>query len=107
MQGIAVSKSIINTDYKENKIQKMTKPVQWWHLFLSFIGTMVGIAGFYMMATKTMEEKTEEKAKLFENHEQRIKFIEQSMQEYREDKKEMKSDIKQILIILQNKQDRK
>ena len=36
------------------------------------------------------KEKTEEKAKLFENQEQRIKFIEQSMQEYREDKKEMK-----------------
>ena len=85
----------------------MTKNVQWWHLFLSFIGTVIAIWGFYYMATQRIEDKAEEKAKLFENHEQRIKFLEETSAEDKEDRRQMKGDIRQILILLQNKQDRK
>jgi len=105
MQELTLSKSIKKTE--KNNYHPMTKNVQWWHLFLSFIGTVIAIWGFYYMATKRIEEKAEEKARVFENHEQRIKFLEEQSLEYKEDGKQMKDDIRQILILLQNKQDRK
>lgn len=58
---------------------------------------------FYAMTVKNIEDK----AKVFENHELRIKFLEDSTAEMKSDIKETKNIATQTLILLQNKQDRK
>ena len=85
----------------------MANNANYWALLASFILTMLGIFGFYTNAIKKVEDNAAERAKKDENYELRIKYLENGYQTFGTQLNEVAKDQTKILILLQNKQDRK
>lgn len=76
---------------------------QSWQSKTSLIVLLLTILGGYYALTS----KFEEDGKKYENHEVRIGQLENDKKEMRDDLKDIKRSNEQILILLQNKADRK
>ena len=74
-----------------------------WQSKTSLIVLLLTILGGYYALTS----KFEEDGKKYENHEVRIGQLESDKREIRDDIKDIKKSNEQILILLQNKEDRK
>jgi hypothetical protein len=74
-----------------------------WQSKTSLIVLVLTILGGYYALTS----KFEEDGKKYENHEVRINQLEADKKEIRDDLKDIKKTNEQILILLQNKADRK
>ena len=74
-----------------------------WQSKTSLIVLLLTILGGYYALTS----KFEEDGKKYENHEVRIGQLEFDKREIRDDIKDIKKSNEQILILLQNKEDRK
>jgi hypothetical protein len=85
----------------EAAIQKQVE--QTWHSKASLVILLLTILGGYYGLTG----KFEEDGKKYENHEVRIGQLEADKKEMRDDIKDIKKTNEQILILLQNKEDRK
>ena len=85
----------------EAAIQKQVE--QTWHSKASLVILLLTILGGYYGLT----DKFEEDGKKYENHEVRIGQLEADKKEMRDDIKDIKKTNEQILILLQNKADRK
>ena len=85
----------------EAAIQKQVE--QTWHSKASLVILLLTILGGYYGLTG----KFEEDGKKYENHEVRIGQLEADKKEKRDDIKDIKKTNEQILILLQNKADRK
>jgi len=81
----------------------MKEPVEGWKFLVSIVGLLATIITGYM----SISQKIIDEAKVKENHEVRIHYLEEDRNELKSDIKETKSQTTQILILLQNKQDRK
>ena len=81
----------------------MQAQVKVWQLITAVLSTIAAMLTIVFMFTNRMEAS----AKTTENHELRIGVLEREQQEYKADIKEIKASQQEILIILQNKQDRK
>lgn len=85
----------------------MQAQVKVWQLIAAVAGTIATMLTIIFMFTNRMEAA----AKTTENHEIRIGTLEKQnndfRQEYKTDIKELKEGQQEILILLQNKQDRK
>lgn len=81
----------------------MQEQVKVWQLITAVLGTIATMLTIVFMFTNRMESS----AKTTENHELRINVLERERQEYNLDIKEIKASQQEILIILQNKADRK
>lgn len=81
----------------------MKKPIELWHLFVGIASVLVACWGIVYMANKDNIQA----AQKVENHEQRIKQLESDRQELKADIKDIKQSQQQVLILLQNKADRK
>ena len=82
-------------------IQKQVE--QTWQSKTSLIVLLLTILGSYYALTS----KFEDEGKKYENHEVRIGQLEADKKEMRDDIKDIKKTNEQILILLQNKADRK
>lgn len=97
MQDITVLKSIKETTIRESKpTPPMKQPAQVWQFVLSISTTVAAIVTGAMMLSS-----------MYTNHEERIKHLEEFKTEMKSDIKEIRDDQEKILILLQNKQDRK
>ena len=100
MQGIAVLKSIEKTEDNggnENKAKKyMKQNIQVWHFVIYVFTSLIAIITGAMMMSS-----------MYTNHEERIKHLEEFKVDMKQDIKDIKTDQGKILILLQNKQDRK
>jgi hypothetical protein len=76
---------------------------QTWHSKASLVILLLTILGGYYGLTG----KFEDDGKKYENHEVRIGQLEADKKEIRDDIKDIKRSNEQILILLQNKEDRK
>jgi hypothetical protein len=76
---------------------------QTWHSKASLVIVLLTILGSYYALTG----KFEDDGKKYENHEVRIGQLEADKKEIRDDIKDIKRSNEQILILLQNKADRK
>jgi len=76
---------------------------QTWHSKASLVIVLLTILGSYYALTG----KFEDDGKKYENHEVRIGQLEADKKEIRDDIKDIKRSNEQILILLQNKEDRK
>ena len=76
---------------------------QSWQSKTSLVVLLLTILGGYYALTS----KFEEDGKKYENHEVRINQLEADKKEMRDDIKDIKRSNEQILILLQNKADRK
>ena len=85
----------------------MRKAVELWQVLIAAIMMLLGMWGTASMYTARIEEKATQSATSIENHEQRIKQLEADRSELKQDIKDVKQGNQQILILLQNKQDRK
>jgi len=85
----------------EATIQKQVE--QTWHSKASLVIVILTILGGYYALTG----KFEDDGKKYENHEVRIGQLEADKKEMRDDIKDIKRSNEQILILLQNKEDRK
>ena len=85
----------------EAAIQKQVE--QTWHSKASLVIVILTILGGYYALTG----KFEDDGKKYENHEVRIGQLEADKKEMRDDIKDIKRSNEQILILLQNKADRK
>ncbi len=85
----------------------MQAQVKLWQLIAAVLGTVATMLTIIFMFTNRMESA----AKTTENHEIRIESLEKQNNEfrieYKSDIKDLKSGQQEILILLQNKQDRK
>ena len=97
-----------------NDNQDMKKPIELWQLLLGAITTLVGVWGIVYMMNKDSVTVAERTAKITENHEVRIQQLEADRIEWRQSSKDINTKMDrlsdqntQILILLQNKQDRK
>lgn len=81
----------------------MQAQVKVWQLITAVLSTIAAMLTIVFMFTNRMEAS----AKTTENHELRIGVLEREREEYKADIKEIKASQQEILIILQNKQDRK
>ncbi len=88
----------------------MKKPLEGWHLLVAIIGVLVACWGIIYMYNKDNIQA----AQKVENHEVRIQQLENDRQETKQSIREMNLKIDklgdqntQILILLQNKQERK
>lgn len=102
----------MDTALSQTEINKeeMKKPLEIWHLFVGIAGVLVACWGIVYMANKDNISA----AQKVENHEIRIQTLEADRLEWRQTTKDMNGKIDklsdqntQILIILQNKADRK
>ena len=100
--------ALLSTDKVNN--EEMKQPLQIWQLVLTFLGTIIACWGIIYMYNKDNISA----AQKVENHEIRIQNLEADRQEWRQTIKDMNGNIvklgdqnTQILIILQNKADRK
>ena len=95
----------MDTALSQTEINKeeMKKPLEVWHLFVGIAGVLVACWGIVYMANKDNVAA----AQKVENHEVRLTQLENDRQELKNDIKEIKQSQEQMLIILQNKQDRK
>lgn len=94
----------------EETHKEMKKPLEVWHLIAAIAGVLIAAWGMIYMSTKDAQQS----AKTVENHEVRISQLESARLESVQTFKDMNSKMDklseqntQILIILQNKQDRK
>jgi len=85
----------------EATIEKQVE--QSWQSKTSLVVLLLTILGGYYALTS----KFEEDGKKYENHEVRIGQLENDKKEMRDDIKDIKRSNEQILILLQNKADRK
>jgi len=85
----------------EATIEKQVE--QTWHSKASLIIVILTILGGYY----GLAGKFEDDGKKYENHEVRIGQLENDKKEMRDDIKDIKRSNEQILILLQNKADRK
>jgi hypothetical protein len=85
----------------EATIEKQVE--QTWHSKASLVIVLLTILGSYYALTG----KFEDDGKKYENHEVRIGQLEADKKEIRDDIKDIKRSNEQILILLQNKEDRK
>ena len=90
--------------------EEMKQPLQIWQLVISFVATIIACWGIIYMYNKDNISA----AQKVENHEIRIQNLEADRQEIRQTTKDMNGKMDklsdqntQILIILQNKADRK
>jgi phage tail tape-measure protein len=93
-----------------NNQEEMKKPLEVWHIVIAIISTMIACWGIIYMYSKDSIQA----ARTVENHEIRITELEKIKAEDKEYRKSVDAKIDkitdqntQILIILQNKQDRK
>jgi len=107
MQVLTPLKNTKKPEFKKLKPIKMANKANYWALLASFILTMLGIFGFYTNAIKKVEDNAAERAKKDENYELRIKYLENGYQTFGTQLNEVAKDQTKILILLQNKQDRK
>lgn len=99
MQVIAVLKKEKEeyNGYNENKIKKQMKGyIQVWHFIIYIFTSIAAIVTGAMMISS-----------MYTNHEERIKHLEEFKVDMKQDIKDIKTDQGKILILLQNKQDRK
>lgn len=103
-----VSLELGNT--KELNSTDMKKPLEGWHLLVAIVGVLIACWGIIYMYSKDNIQA----AQKVENHEVRIQQLEVDRQEWRQTSKDMNNKIDklseqntQILILLQNKADRK
>lgn len=92
----------------------MQAQVKLWQLLaavISTIATMLTIVFMFVNRMEASAKVSENGAKIIENHEVRIGVLEDEQKqfklEYKADIREIKASQEKILIILQNKQDRK
>ena len=86
---------------------EMKKNVEWWHFLIGLLGVMVSVWIALNMYFKDVEANAKENATKVENHEQRIKQLESDRAEIKQDLREIKQSQQEILILLQNKADRR
>lgn len=86
---------------------EMKKNVEWWHFVIGLLGVMVSVWIALNMYFKDVEATAKESATKVENHEQRIKQLESDRAEIKSDLRDIKKSQQDILILLQNKADRR
>lgn len=87
--------------------QDMKKPVEIWQLVVAIIAVIISVITLTSMMTASIRDDAAKVAASNENHEVRIKQLEQDRTETKQDIKEMKNDIRETLLILRDKADRK
>jgi len=87
--------------------QEMKKPVEIWQLIVDVIAVVISVITASSMYAASIRDDAAKVAAQTENHEVRIKQLEQERQETKNDIREMKNDIRETLLILRDKQDRK
>jgi cell division protein FtsB len=87
--------------------QDMKKPVEIWQLFVAIVAVVISVITMTSMMTTTIKDDASKVAASSENHETRIRQLEQDSTETKQDIKEMKNDIRETLLILRDKADRK
>lgn len=87
--------------------KEMRKAVELYQVIIALCGLLLAIWGAAEMYSSKLEEKTAKSATLIENHEQRLKQLEQDRNETKQDIKDIKATNLQILLLLKDKQDRK
>jgi len=85
----------------------MKKPVEIWQLVIAIIAVIISVITLTSMMTASIRDDAAKTAANTENHEVRIKQLEQERQEMKGDIREMKNDIRETLLILRDKADRK
>ena len=87
--------------------QDMKKPVEIWQLVVAIIAVIISVITLTSMMTASIRDDAAKTAASTENHEVRIKQLEEARAEQRADIKEMKGDIREALLLLRDKADRK
>ena len=87
--------------------QDMKKPVEIWQLVVAIIAVIISVITLTSMMTASIRDNAAKTAASTENHEVRIKQLEEARAEQRADIKEMKGDIREALLLLRDKADRK
>lgn len=87
--------------------QEMKKPVEIWQLCVAIIAVIISLLSMGSMYAANIEQKTAQQATVTENIRVRVASLEEDKIESREDRKEMKRDIKELLIMVKDKADRK
>jgi cell division protein FtsB len=85
----------------------MKKPVEFWQLLVAIVAVIISVMTLTSMMTTTIKDDASKVAASSENHETRIRQLEQDRTETKQDIKEMKNDIRETLLILRDKADRK
>jgi hypothetical protein len=85
----------------------MKKPVEIWQLVVAIIAVIISVITLTSMMTASIRDDAAKTAASTENHEVRIKQLEEARAEQRADIKEMKGDIREALLLLRDKADRK
>jgi len=85
----------------------MKKPVEIWQLIIAIIAVIISVITLTSMMTASIRDDAAKTAASTENHEVRIKQLEEARAEQRADIKEMKGDIREALLLLRDKADRK
>jgi peptidoglycan hydrolase CwlO-like protein len=88
-------------------MEPIKKPVEIWQLVIGIVAVLVSVITFTSMATESIKDAAAKSAASSENHEIRIKQLEFDRTETKQDIKDMKSDIRETLLILRDKADRK
>ena len=91
----------------ETNSEDMNKNVQWKQFVVAVFAVIISTWGIVYMYTRDLQNDARTNATQVENHEQRIKQLENDRQELKADIKDIKQSQQQVLILLQNKQDRK
>jgi len=84
----------------------MNNHIQWKQFIVAILAVIISTWGIVYMYTRDLQSDARTSATQVENHEQRIKQLESDRQELKADIKEIKQSQQQVLILLQNKQDR-
>ncbi len=87
--------------------QSVKKHVELWQLVIAILAVVVSVITFTSMMTASVRDESAKNAALTENHELRLKQLEFDRTEIKQDIKDMKSDIRETLLILRDKADRK
>lgn len=86
-----------------SKKDEMKQPIPQWQFWTAFATLVIGIAAMWM----SLSAQYKQDGKDFENHEQRISGLEKRFDKIENKIDRITDQNTQILIILQNKQDRK
>ena len=87
----------------ETNREEMKKPIEVWQVVVGLLGVFIACWGVIYMYSKDSIQA----AQKVENHEVRLTQLENDRQELKADIKDIKKSQEQMLIFLQNKQDRK
>lgn len=98
--------AVLSTTKEINSVE-MKKNVEWWQFVVALLGVAVSVWVTLNMYFKDVESTAKESATKVENHEQRIKQLEYDRAEIKQDLRDIKQSQQEILILLQNKADRK